>query len=76
MRRSGSLGNSKRVGVPRSCGVPKNLITDDAPDFRPMSLEGVFGSVEPSERPENFEAILAAAKDAKAEATANKLRQQ
>ena len=70
------MGNSERVGAPRPCGVPKNLIMDDASDFRPMSLEAAFGSVEPSERPEDFKAILAAVKDAKAESTVNKLRQQ
>ena len=40
-----------------------------------FSLESAFGSVEPRQRPEDFEALEQAAKAAKAQATMDELRQ-
>lgn len=43
-------------------------IEDDAVRLRPaaLTLESVFGSIRPSEQPEDFEEILAEAKEVKA----------
>lgn len=40
-----------------------------------FNLESAYGSVKPSQRPENFEELSQAAKDAKAEETLRKLCQ-
>ena len=40
-----------------------------------FSLESAFGSIEPRQRPEDFEALEQAAKAAKAQATMDELRQ-
>ena len=41
-----------------------------------FTLESAFGSVTPSKKPEDFKKIAEAAKDAKAEETAQKLRKR
>ena len=41
-----------------------------------FSLESAFGSVRPSKRPEDFDAISAAVKDAKAEVTVKDLGEE
>ena len=68
------------AGVRRVLGVKprdKVVFTIDDGEVRlalvPSSLESAYGSMKPSEKPENFEEISRTAKDAKAERTVREL---
>ena len=66
-------------------GVDKNEFTDSStPENRKtipaessaLSLESAYGSVEPSENPEDWDEVSRNAKDAKAEKTVRELHEQ